>query len=283
MAVGINFDLGHWDQNWGTVEWLSTLGAEWVRLVLKPDRDDSRIFDYIHAHEMKILGVIARESLRGDTREGWRWAARHYSARYGHILDALQVGNEPDLVSPSSWTKSASDCSHMCAIFKDAFSIPIIGPGLASGQPSWLDNFNLDNVDAIAFHPYGKWPLDVPVKGDWGYGPLSDHLSGYGYYHEHLWVTEYGAKDIELGTRHSQYIIDMTKRLLAETDNAFLFCWSDKMDKGFGLHDEQDNRKEPLYTNYAEAIKGSEQGGINGTCSCNCKFPGSGECCLRAT
>jgi hypothetical protein len=263
---GVNLDPRHWNKDWGFVQWVAESGAKWVRVVLLPHEDYGRLFDYMHAQELKILGVIARESLMGDTLEGWRWAARHYKSKYGHVLDAIQVGNEPDLKSPSSWTKSAVACSQMCAIFKDAGFNLIVGPGLGSGQPQWLEDFNTETVDVIAFHPYGKWPTNEPVMGDWGYGPVMEHVMLYGSYGLPLWVTEYGCKDYELKKLTPKYISDMTSVLLDNVEEAMIFAWSDKMEKGFGLHDEDDNRK-PAFD--AWASHNTDKGADVGACKCD--------------
>lgn len=131
--------------------------AAWARLVLLPDAGD-RLRYYRNAG-LKVLGVLARESMEAcPDRPGWlRW----YAERFAPLVDALQVGNEPDHTSPSSWTMSLTNLTQLGAVARGEFhryvpSLPIVMGGLASGNPGYLDTeVSWPAVFGIcAIHPY---------------------------------------------------------------------------------------------------------------------------------
>ncbi len=160
------------------------LGATWVRVVAMPDIDLSRYFMDIAARGIRILLVLAKES-------GGDYAL--YQRRYGKLIHALQVGNEPDLASPSSWTMTQAELVSLGKAARKMFpSTPLVCAGLASGHPEWLQGVDLSWCDALAVHPYGKSPSKTWPQPGWGTGYMGDLLDGYAAYGKPLLVTELG-------------------------------------------------------------------------------------------
>ena len=194
-----------------------------------------------------LLGVVARESI--PTGWTYRKAAAYYS---GYPLDAIEVGNEPDLRSPSSWTMPPNKFQKLLGAF-DAHVDPytsLVSGGLASGNPHYLDAINLSGYSATGIHPYGKRPS---VESD-AYGPglLPDLLASYASYRP-LWVTEFGSPQRdwvwpddpnvvydEVG--RGQYLVDMVNALDGNVDVVICFSWHDV--DGFGLTDSNGNLRE---------------------------------------
>lgn len=124
------------------------LGASWIRIVATPEHDLRTYFSNCKAFKIKVLLVLARES-GGDYAR--------YRDLYGGLIDAIQVGNEADLVSSSSWTMSQLELAALGRSVRAIFpTTPLVCSGLASGQPGWLDGMDLSWCDAIAVHPYAK-------------------------------------------------------------------------------------------------------------------------------
>jgi hypothetical protein len=201
-----------------------SLGATWVRLVALPDVDLTPALRAYRALGIRVLLVLARES-------GVDYAA--YRDRYAGLVDALEVGNEPDLDSPSSWTMTQAELG---ALGRSARAIwptaTLVLGGLASGQPSWLDGVDLGWCDAVAVHPYLKDSTpgnDVPDVGEL--------LDGYRAYGKPLVISEWGwwGDDEERGAVE---VRDMA-RWAASTGDVELFCYfclGDWMVPPFGLY-----------------------------------------------
>lgn len=212
-ALGVNVDPRH---GYDAAE-IRASGAEWVRCVLLPNDELGRGWlAEAHAAGLKVLGVIARESLT-DWELTWRTAqyterAKLFRAEYGGQLDALQVGNEPDLDSPNSWTMRSDFLEQLLFAFRRVFDDQLlIGPGLASGQPY---AYSPGLVDVWAVHAYVA-PEDLH---------LSEAPSGLP-----LWVTEYPATTPGL---HDAMVQDGTWAA------GFAFCWSESMVPGYGLRED---------------------------------------------
>jgi hypothetical protein len=255
MAVlGMNVDaIGTYDPRE-----LAHCGVRWVRLVAKADPDQRSYLDRCKQAGIRTLLVIASESVDGMS---WGDAAQLYAQRYAASIDALQVGNEPDIESPSSWTMKTDDLNRLLATFRGAFpNVFLIGPGLASGQPQRFDGANLSLLNAIGVHPYGQGLPDWPSP--YGFpshiGALLDNYAALG---KPIFITEWGAQDRELGQdQATEYVSRMLKYLLARADIpvAFYFCWSDAMVPGFGLCGGDGGRKSSFRA-FVQAAGGSEQ------------------------
>lgn len=239
--IGLNFPAdGRVNPQFGAL-----LGAKWLRVVLKPDVDLTDWIARTHARGIQVLGLIARESLSGSYND----TAQMYSDRYGNSLDALQCGNEADHESPSSWTMTPDDLNSLLAAFNMHFGLAeIVGPGLVSGHPEYLDNVDLDLLDGIAVHPYGQRPNNVE---DWAelpgnFGSVAGLLDSYRYHEKPIWVTEVGVSTKECTEAfQARYCEAILKSLSLRSDvpAAFWFCADDQMVPEFGLYGYHDNPK----------------------------------------
>lgn len=257
MQLGVNVDPRHGFR----AEDIAAPGVAWVRTVLTPDYALWPWIEDCHAHDLKVLGVIARESFR----RGWiyKHAARYYGRHYAPSLetpdsrpetklDAWQIGNEPDLRSPSSWAMRPERLGRLLRAFRAALpDATIIGPGLASGQPSYPSRFLPYAgavLDAIAIHPYGQRPTPDFPSPAWGFGEVQTLVDLYRQVTtKPLWVTEFGGPDRDFDDEHqrAQYHSEMLLALSrAGVEVAMVFCWSDAMVPGFGLIDAQGAAKE---------------------------------------
>jgi hypothetical protein len=202
------------------------LGATWIRIVAMPEHDLSDYFAHCRAAGLKILLVLARES-GGDYQRYWD--------RYEHLVDAIQVGNEADLVSPSSWTMTQAELVSLGRTVRALFPLtPLVCAGLASGHPSWLDGMDLSWCDAVACHPYAKDsenPADLEDQPD-----MQPLIREYARFGKPVLVTEWGwPSDDE--PRASEEVRDAI-RWASQTDEIevfFYFCISDSMVPPFGL------------------------------------------------
>lgn len=208
------------------------MGARWIRLVLKPEHDLTDWIQDAHRRGLKVLGVIARESMRDDD---WWGMCAEYGARYP-MLDAVQPGNEPDHESPSSWTMAPSDLNDLLAAANVGFpdGMTIVGPGLVSGQPSYLDAVDLDLVDALAIHAYGRRPDNLQnwdeVPGN--FGTLAELFDSYRRFQKPLWCTEWGVSTDQVSEEfQSRYVEAMMKAFKLRTDVpvSIYFCVDDGM------------------------------------------------------
>lgn len=205
------------------------LGATWVRIVAMAEHD---LTDYLLRCEdqgLRVLLVLARESFAdGGT-------VSLYRERYADLVDAVQVGNESDLVSPSSWTMAPGELAALGLSVRTAWpGIPIVCAGMASGHPEWMDGMNLSWADAVAVHPYLK---DAPNPSDLEDLPDADALvREYGRFGKPVLVTEWGWWG-DQEQRATEETRDMV-RWAGSTDLCevlFYFCYSDSMVPPFGL------------------------------------------------
>jgi hypothetical protein len=167
-----------------------------------------------------VLLVLARESIGDDTEHRLALFAR----RYNGLVNAVQIANEPDHVSESSWTMAPDDLNRLLRTARAVFgpSKLLIGPGLVSGHPEWAAQIDWSPVDAIAAHPYAKWPYT---------SELDALIGGYAAYGLPVWVTEYNARTLGMAA---------ALRDDPRIGVALAFCYSDRVVDGFGLiEDEQ--------------------------------------------
>ena len=224
------------------------LGSRVVRFVLKPDVDLNPWIDEAHGRGLSMLGVIANESMGGMTSVG---AARFYRERYGDTLEYLQVGNEPDHVSPSSWTMSPQVLNHFMAVFSVEFpDTPIICGGMADGRPEYLDELDPDLYDIVGVQCYGQRPND---SEDWSetpgnFGNVQRLLPLYVQHSggKPVAVTEIGLSTKEVSRAfQARYVGSMLTTLMSlpYCVLAIIFCADDAMVPEFGLFDENGNPK----------------------------------------
>lgn len=184
---------------------LRRMGANWVRLV---SRDDQIVRDYTDAcHDVgiNVLGVVARES------EGYLLPS----------ADMHQIGNEPDVRGPSSWTRSVNEYIEDWRIYRETYpDLPMIAAGLASGDVTWWQTIapHLQHCAAVAVHPYAKTASQAQTLLT-AYRKVRPSCA--------LWVTEW--------FRDEDQVVPFSRMLSAQADAAFWFCATDAMVDGMGL------------------------------------------------
>lgn len=226
---------------------LKSLNQTWIRIVATPDHDLSGYFQQARELGIKTLLVFARESGEDYLK---------YYRMYGQLVDAVQVGNEPDLSSPSSWTMSQSELTALGRRVREAWPrpFPLVVGGLASGHPEWLDGVDLSWADAIGVHPYAKDSensTDIEDQPD--AQPLLREYRRFGL---PIVVTEWGWPSDE-EPRASEEVRDMVS-WAARTDEIEAFFY-------FAVHDDvhpfglwkQDGSNKPKARAFREAAAGA--------------------------
>jgi len=192
---------------------LHNIGFEWVRMVARPGITDYH--DACQRAGLRTLLVIARESVLA--------ASIGYYART-YFPDAWQIGNEPDAVSPSSWTMAQEG---YVAFWRECVSAlkpqaaPIVTAGLASGHPEWIGPIagELWGCHAVAVHPYAK-------TADQARALIQEYRRVTGLA---VWVSEWN--------RPAGEIAGFVRMLCQETEVSCWFAATNGMENGFGLLD----------------------------------------------
>lgn len=212
-----------------SVEVVKGFGATWIRIVAKPEFDITQYLEQCQREGIDVLLVLAQES-------GGDYAA--YQRQYAEFVTAVQVGNEADLDSSSSWTMTQAELVSLGRTVRQIFGTdtPLVCAGMASGHPEWLDGVDLSWADAIACHPYAK---DAPSETDREDLPDMDVLvREYQRFGKPVLVTEWGWWSAD-ETRASEEVRD-TMTWATQTDDCavfFYFCTDDAMVSPFGLQD----------------------------------------------
>ena len=164
---------------------IAAAGFTWVRSVAFHTAATRRWIDACHVHNVRVLLVVARESLNGPGGIESAWDYADYNA------DAWQIGNEADHLSASSWTLGGEQLSDLGRLWRAALpSATLVCAGMVSGHPEYLDGVDLAPFDAIAVHPYGRHPVGFR---DWGFGPVRDLVGQYYRFNKPIWITEFCA------------------------------------------------------------------------------------------
>lgn len=154
LQVGTNLPIV------GTANMAVATGAQWARIVGTWVYDQSDYVLSLNAAGVKVLLCLTRQSL--DEATAWQ-----YADRFGGVIRGCQVINEPDAPAGSASSDTMSQAEligylgHVNAAFQAIPGVGLIGPGLSSGQPGWWNADLSQFVDALACHPYGKFPTDA--------------------------------------------------------------------------------------------------------------------------
>ena len=210
-----------------------------VRYVRFPLWDNELDFYIEYSKELLALGMQPIYVMDSRTWKDWPDTSdwRLLPGRF------FQMGNEPDIVSPSSFTQPSESFSADLTWAREWLGKKkyIIAGGLASGNPSFLDGVSLKPVNAIAIHPYGqRSSQDFPSQG-WGVGDVWDLTAAYKRFKKPIWITEFGGPIAEFASREqrSEYVSQMLDHFNREHLVAGIyFCYSDDMAEGFGLDEE---------------------------------------------
>lgn len=232
------------------------LNARLVRLVYYPGVDLITYISELSGIGVHTLMVMAAESFEG---RGWWTVLSEAKAKYGGMV-LWQLGNESDHESDSSWTMTQAQVSELLRVGRevlgpDAF---ILGPGLASGQPSWAETVDWRPANGIAVHPYGKRPTPDWPSPTWGTGYVGDLLDGYKKFGKPLYVTEVGLSTTDqTEALQGEYCGRMMVSLEQKVVDAYWFCYGDAQVPKFGLV-RTNNVKKPSYAAFQEAVEQTE-------------------------
>jgi hypothetical protein len=258
------------EHGWIPVDHPETLGVTTASLVALPEQEIGWYLDALRGRGIAPWLLLVGESFRGRP---WAETMREYRDKYADKVEGWVIGNEPDLVSPSSWTMAQREFSRLLWTARDALPDALLyAGGLASGHPGWLlegGGVELQWVDGVTVHTYGKSP-DHFLLPDWYDEYASVKLREYRAtllamgIDKPLTVGEFGApvKDFKGdANEHGTYY-----GLMAETfrgmwavepwlADVFAFCYSNRMVPGFGLCDEALNPL-PAWSRYRDTIQG---------------------------
>ena len=194
-------------------------GAGMVRIVATGRHDLGAVLREYRGAGLRTLLVLARESLESVSAQDW---VEFYARNYGELVDAVQVGNEPDAHGgASSWQVTPSYIDTLI-VRAQAFrernpACKVIGPGLISGRvdaPLWLSQLRTTRLlDAVAWHCYWERPE--------GLGDVVRSFQAAAQRAIPVYVTEFNLAD-DAGPR-TEFV-----RALARTpgiEAALVYCW----------------------------------------------------------
>jgi hypothetical protein len=200
------------------------------------------------ARGLRVLLLLDRDAFWWpDWSKDTERYVRHWLDYYVGLFDAIQVGNEPDVTSPSSWTMAAGDLARLVRAVRAIVGpdIYLVGAGLASGQPGYLAQFDaIAQLDAIALHPYMKQATDMP-----------GFLEGYRQFTGELPVllSEWGCPADWGEDVQGDQTRDMVRWAVENRSMLDVFCWSDRGVAPFGLH-RLDGSQRPALQSVAEGL-----------------------------
>lgn len=238
MLKLLGANIGHEPLHFAPAD-IRAAGFNAVRIPLRKDTAQA-IADFTelaHDHGMAVIIVVAHESIRfppagytfddpeydGDERSAYQRAADFYVpifARPTVDVDFWQVGNESDgdpAINHESWCMEPADLNSLLGAWvpairarrEDAF---ILGPGLVTGQPDYLDHINLTGLSALCPHPYAQTPETVESL-----------LDGYRRFGLPFLLTEFGWPHPD-PDRRGRYLADMVRVFEAQPD-VLGACW----------------------------------------------------------
>lgn len=240
---------------------LEAAGCNSVRIVA-----EAGVEEYVNScldAGLDVLPDLARESFPPYQWPDLDWEmAPEIVARYLVSMPGikkLQVGNEPDHRSPSSWTMAPTEYARLVRIVRDVAAklgrrLLIYSAGHASGDAGagYLEAAGCAGlIDVVCVHVYGRSPDPGWTGPGASFGYVMDLLAKYRRYGKRLAVTEYGARSDEVGEHEqARYLGAMARRLLAEGVESYLFAWGDDVG-GYGLH-RHDGSQKPAYPAVSE-------------------------------
>jgi N-acetyl-anhydromuramyl-L-alanine amidase AmpD len=284
IHCGINIDPAN-PHGRPSVQQLQDLGATWVRFTFKDDSDGpyptsfpfyDDLVQELDQAGINVLMILTWETFPGkparDTDEAtWDAYIAEFAARCAQIaqhydsqVQAYEIWNEPDSLAPplpdyDPWLRPKVLGRLLRAAFmgiKEVASATVVMGGLASGQPSYLEQVRASTggelyVDAVGIHPYGRRPTEDWPHPDWGFGVLGDLIQDYyAVARKPIWLTEVGTDDTSVQGQFPWRAFEAVNEDLAEiAPYVFWFCWSDGMVPPFGLVDE-DGRRKASYTSF---------------------------------
>lgn len=249
MLLGLNVDPGHGF----TPQEIADTHTHVVRIPLW--KDYRSWVKKVGSLGIEVMAVCDGNTMKSNKPEQWQPRFEQLARMYPTIK-YWQVGNEPDHDSGSSWTMPQDVYNSLLRAARMGLRGKyIVGAGLASGNPNWLDGVNQDLYQATGVHPYFQAPDGWQ---DWGAGSASNLIGLYRQKtgNKPLFATEFGAEDALFANQHerAKYHSDMIvtlRRLNLET--AILFCYSDRMVPGFGIVNEAPTETYAAFVDAAKA------------------------------
>lgn len=183
--------------------------------------------------------------------------------RYGDRLLYVEVGNELDIWGLSP--EFGADLIRRASPILRAAGVPCVLASVASGHwVDWLTEASAlcsDELDGVAFHPYGQAPdlYDPEGSGQWGFGKLRAAMTqAYEAAHKPIYVTEFGVK-----------LVDSFPPLQGKDDGysiSIYEMWQQKyLEQAFRTLNSLGNDICPFasYFAYSDGVGTSEEQGIN--------------------
>jgi hypothetical protein len=138
-----------------TVADLTRVGFSFGRIVFRWSQDPTVFLQDCAVHGIPLIGIWTGESRApgaDDRSSAMMWFGWLLRTGLLPVIRWLQIGNEPDLVSDSSWTMSHDEFNAMVGAVAPVFAehCIIIAGGLASGNPAWLAGVDQSLLDVIA-------------------------------------------------------------------------------------------------------------------------------------
>ena len=260
-----------------TADDLRALGATRVRIELKVPNGLAEAFafydpviDSYGARGIETLFIVDyatvdRGALDFGTYVGrFSDAATAIAGHYAGRVHLYEVWNEEDVCTPNYCPHvGEGDYATLLATAADAIhgaapgSTVMLG-GLGAGQVAYLRNVRAaigagwDSVDAVAVHPYVKWPSEGGAHGQASMPRFMDSMASAGG--KPLVLTEWGIPD---GSLEPQLVRDFFAFFSQQPDRAglsgaFFFGWSDAQDPGFGLFTDAGEKK-PAWQEFHDA------------------------------
>jgi len=271
-----------------TASELRSLGVEMARFTFKDYSagsypSQSKIDFYTRkAQEYSAAGISSLIILSYETYPGkpafshsdalWNVYINHLAQRAAQLAQifspwqpAFQIWNEPDLLPRSGYEPSLREAVYgrmlvrvYNAIKSVNATLPVIGAGLASGNPTWWQQTLASQggsipLDANAIHPYGQRPQPNWPSSSWGFGYVGNLIERYLQVSNHpLWITEIGVSQLN-ANKQAEYLHlfynTITHVYAANVKQVFWFCYSDGMVSPFGLRDSA-GRPKPAYNTF---------------------------------
>jgi hypothetical protein len=248
---------------------LRDLGSKSARCVAYPDFDLTAWLRECQRLRLETILILGSESI-GHDESRWAGAITDFRRRYGGLPTYWQIGNEPDARpnEQSSWNMSPSQYNRLLRTARIELGpeARLLTAGLVSGNPSWLNTVELQHVNGVAYHPYGKNPGALWRGEDWGTGEwLPLHL-GYkaiaDRYRLPLFVTEVGWQTEGNGAipeeLQAEYLTVMLRTISPHVASVLWFCRHDYL--GFGL--TKDGRRKPAYDAFVRVARPRFQAGF---------------------
>jgi hypothetical protein len=114
--------------------------------------------------------------------------------------------------------------------------------------------------DGIGVHSYGRGAPDSPERFK-SFGLIDEDINRYGAIMRNapIWITEYGVLDhpeipaAEVAQYGVSFIRHLRTNFARRVATAMWYAWADGMHNGYGLVDQNDQPKQPLYNQYLQA------------------------------